>query len=72
MNNSEQSKESPKSRVDEVHGGEVVETIDPKHFVSVHDSGCKHDSIHRDYSEKDFIAFVCDNPNCAIVKLFDK
>lgn len=52
--------------------GETVEVVEAKDLVSVNDADCQHDMMHRDYTETDFIAFVCDNPNCGIVKLFDK
>lgn len=54
------------------HGGKVVESIAPEDMISVHDSDCKHESLTRDPTEKQWNAFICDNPNCAIVVIYDK
>lgn len=72
MDKKPNSKNEATSRVDTVHGGELVEAIAQSSVVSVNDANCKHDMMHRDLTETDFIAFVCDNPNCGIVKLYDK
>jgi hypothetical protein len=54
------------------HGGKVVEAISEDELISVHDSECKHKNLVRDPSETEFNAFMCANPNCAVVVLFDK
>lgn len=72
MNNEQQSKDKTQSnsklRVERVHGGDNVEEIDTLELIN--DPTCKHISMSRDYTEKDFIAFVCDNPKCGMVKLY--
>lgn len=57
-----------KLRVERVHGGENVEEIETPELMN--DPACPHTSMSRDPSEKDFIAFVCDNPKCGVVKLY--
>jgi hypothetical protein len=49
-----------------------MEAIAPEELVSVHDSNCKHLKLVRDPSETDFNAFVCANPACSEVFLYDK
>lgn len=67
--NSPQS-QNQKPRTDKVHGGDLVEEIETP--TPVNEATCPHTHMSRDYSETDFIAFVCDNPNCGVVALFDK
>lgn len=55
-------------RVDKVHGGQVVEEVEKPELMNEPD--CKHASFSIDPTETDFIAYVCDNPKCAIVKLY--
>ena len=67
--------ESLKSAPDKVtakHGGKVVETVSKEELISVNDSECKHKNLVRDHSETEWNAFMCDNPNCAIIVIFDK
>lgn len=59
-----------KFRVEKVHGGENVEEIDT--LIRINEPDCPHTSMSRDHSETEFIAFICDNPQCGIVKLFNK
>lgn len=54
------------------HGGELVEAVAPEELESVNDAECKHEKLVRDETETDFNAFVCANPNCGVVVLFDK
>ena len=79
MNNEQQSKDKntssskwevpgKKLRVEKVHGGTNVEEIETLELIN--DPTCKHISMSRDYTETDFIAFVCDNPKCGMVKLY--
>ena len=65
------AKENP-GRVTSTHGGELVEAIAPEELVSVHDSACKHEKLVRDETETDFNAFMCANPDCGEVMLYDK
>lgn len=69
-----QPKEEPKkqSRVDETHGGELLEAISPEDLESFNDPDCKHERLVRDASETEFNAFMCSNPKCNIVVLYDK
>jgi hypothetical protein len=67
----EKAKQS-KGRVDLTHGGELVEAISPDDLISVHDSSCKHKTLVRDPSETEFNAFICANPDCGEVMLYDK
>lgn len=60
------------SRIDKVHGGELVEAIAPQDLISFNDADCKHEKLVRDPSEKDFNAFVCANEKCGEVLLFYK
>jgi len=67
--------ESLKSQPDKVtakHGGKVVETVSKDELISVNDSDCKHKNLVRDPSETEWNAFMCDNPNCAIIVIFDR
>lgn len=59
-------------RMKKTHGGEVVESIAPEEVELINDPECKHEQLVRDESETDFNAFVCANPKCGIVLLFDK
>ena len=67
----ESLKKSP-DKVTAKHGGKVVETISEDELISVQDSNCKHEKLVRDPSEDEFNAFMCANPNCGVVVLFDK
>lgn len=67
-----QNNEEQKSRVDSVHGGQVVENITEDELVSVNDAECKHEKLVLDPTEKDFRAFMCANPNCGVVVLYNK
>jgi hypothetical protein len=70
-NSREEDKEIP-SRVDKVHGGEIVEAVSPDELESFNDADCKHEKLVRDESETDFKAFMCANPLCNEVMLYDK
>lgn len=59
-------------RVTKTHGGQVVEAISLDELESVNDAECKHEKLVRDESETDFLAFVCANPKCSEVVLFNK
>lgn len=73
MNNENQwLPKTPKLRVETKHGGENVEEIDVANIVSVNDANCPHTNMSRDYSETEFVAFTCDNPNCGVVYIRDK
>lgn len=60
------------NRVTKVHGGELVEAIAPEELVLVNEPECKHEQLVRDPTETDFNGFVCANPKCGVVVLFDK
>lgn len=64
--------ESASNRVDKTHGGEVVEAIAPEEVELMNDPECKHVELVRDESETDFNGFICANPRCGIVVLFEK
>lgn len=68
----ERRSEQKPDKVTAKHGGKVVETIAPEDILPVHDSECKHENLVRDPSETEFNAFMCANPDCAVVVLFDK
>lgn len=73
MNNTPQppANEPPKKlRVERVHGGESVEEIET--VTLMNQPECAHPEWKLDPSETDFIAYMCTNDKCAIVKLFDK
>jgi hypothetical protein len=59
-------------KVSRTHGGEVVEAIAPEELESMNEPECKHERLIRDVSEDDFNAFICANPKCGIVVLFNK
>lgn len=54
------------------HGGELVEAIAPEELELMNQPECKHTTLVRDASETEFNAFICANPNCGVVVLFDK
>lgn len=68
----EPPKPKPQSRLDKVHGGELVEAISPEDLESFNDPDCKHVTLVRDPSETEFNAFMCANPKCNVVVLYDK
>lgn len=70
MNNEKPYQEnSPprKLRVERKHGGENVEEILEEDIISVNDADCKHESMSRDMTETDFVAYQCDNYDCGMV-----
>lgn len=71
-NQRQQKPNSSKSRVDDQHGGELVEEIRSENIVLMNDPNCTHERMLRDETETDFLAFQCANPKCGIVKLIDK
>ena len=68
----ERREQEAPGRMKQAHGGELVEAIAPEELVSVHDSECKHEKLVRDETETDFNAFLCANPNCSEVFLYDR
>lgn len=80
MNNNQQSQDKntstsdrwdaghKKFRVEKVHGGENVEEIDT--LIRINEPDCPHTTMTLDPTETDFIAYVCDNPMCGMVKLY--
>ena len=67
-----QRDERAKNRVDSVHGGELVEAVAPEELELMNDPDCKHEKLVRDETETEFNAFVCANPKCGIIAIFDK
>lgn len=59
----------PKLRVERVHGGRVVEEIEKPTLIN--NPSCEHHWVI-DPTEVDFIAYVCDKPDCGVAKIFDK
>ena len=81
MNNNQQSQDKNTStsdrwnagqslRVEKAHGGVNVEEIEKPELMNEPD--CKHEKWEIDPTETEFIAYICANPKCGIVKLFDK
>lgn len=68
--------EGKKSRVDKVHGGEVVESIAQEDLVSFNDADCKHENLVREEGDGgfdvDMNVFVCSNPKCNEVFVLPK
>ncbi len=64
--------EVSKGRVETTHGGEIVEAIAPEEIELMNDPECKHEQLIRDESETEFNGFICANPDCGVVVLFDK
>lgn len=64
--------EAAPDKVTAKHGGKVVETVSKDELVSFNDSECKHVTLIRDPSETEFNAFMCSNPNCAVVVIYEK
>lgn len=65
------SEERP-DRVTRTHGGELVEAIAPEEVEPMNDPDCKHKTLVRDPSETEFNAFICSNPKCARIVLYDR
>lgn len=65
-------KQEPKSRVDETHGGTLVQAIAPGELKSFNDAECQHEKLIRDDSEPDFNTFICANNRCSEVFMFAK
>lgn len=68
----ERREQATQSRMSKAHGGEVVESIAPEELESFNDDECKHERLVRDETETEWNAFVCTNPKCNEVVLFDK
>lgn len=68
----EDERRQAESRVNRVHGGEIVEAIAPEDLESMNDADCQHKTLVPDPSETEFNAFVCGNPKCSMVFLYDK
>lgn len=64
--------EQAPNRITKLHGGELVEAIAPEELESFNDADCKHNTLVRDASETEYNAFICANPKCNEVVLFDK
>lgn len=64
--------ETTQSRMEKTHGGEVVEAVAEEELVLVNDPECKHELLVRDPTETEFNAFICANPNCGVVAIYDR
>ena len=67
-----QREKTEPTRMGKIHGGKVVEAISPDDIVSVNDDIFNHELFVRDETEKDFNAFVCSNPACGEVIVYNK
>lgn len=65
----EQKAEAGISRVERIHGGEVVDLIQPENIQPDYDTGCTHESKSLDNSG-DFDEVTCNN--CPMVWVFAK
>lgn len=64
--------ERNQSRVNRTHGGNLLEAVAPEELEPMNDPNCPHTDIVRDETETDFIAWMCANPKCGVVVLYDK
>ena len=60
------------SRVNKIHGGELVEAISTEDLVTVSDPDCKHETMILDPTETLGTAYVCANRKCGIVAIYNK
>lgn len=65
------SSNQPKLRVERKHGGDNVEEITLASLVSVNDVSCKHEKLIPDPTETLGDAYLCANPDCAQVFIYD-
>lgn len=68
----ERREKTEQTRMGKTHGGELVEAIAPSELESFNDPNCKHERLVRDPSETEFNAFVCANPDCNEVVVYNK
>lgn len=68
----ERREQATPSRMSKTHGGQTVESIAPEDLESFNDAECKHEKLIRDDTETEWNAFICANPKCNEVVLFDK
>lgn len=66
------NKPEPKSRLDQEHGGKMVEAVKPEDLVSFNDADCKHENKIPDPSETEFDAYLCANTKCNEVFIYAK
>ena len=64
--------EASQGRVEKIHGGKLVESVAAEELELMNDPECKHEKLIRDPSETEFNAFICANPNCGTIVIFDK
>lgn len=60
------------SRVSKSHGGELVEAISTDDLEVMNDPECTHEVMLPDESEDLGSAYVCANPKCGIVAIYNK
>ena len=58
------------SRINKVHGGELVEAISVEGLVLMNDPECKHETMIPDPTETLGTAYVCATPKCGIVAIY--
>lgn len=72
LKHDEYQEEIGASRVNKIHGGELVEAISTDDLVTVSDPECKHETMVLDPTETLGTAYVCANPKCGIVAIYNK
>lgn len=68
----ERREKAAPTRMGKTHGGETVHSVAPEDLESFNDANCKHPNLVRDPTETEFNAFVCDNPDCNEVVVYNK
>lgn len=72
LKHDEYQEELGASRVNKAHGGELVEAISPDDLELMNDPECKHKTMVLDPTETLGTAYVCANPKCGIVAIYNK
>lgn len=72
LKHDEYQEELGASRLNKQHGGELVEAISPEDLVLMNDPECKHETMIPDPTETLGTAYVCANPKCGIVAIYNK
>jgi hypothetical protein len=69
---SEDKSREQESRVNKTHGGNVVESVSKDDLTSFNDATCKHKVVVPDDDPLATNTYVCENPDCNEVFLFDE
>lgn len=72
LKHDEYQEELGASRLNKQHGGELVEAISPDDLEVMNDPECKHENMVLDPTETLGTAYVCANPKCGIVAIYNK